>query len=277
MTNIKELKERIINQQNENDAITYQWNVGLSYEENIKIISNMTIEGKPVKTDFQSAGYIIPAGSNIVDTELSIIEQRNKKKESLNNREDALKAWQDIRELMDNDVLGNNKEIIVIGYAKEIFKRFPEDRNQIDLPQTLRLFNILRQSRNPENRALLPEIEQDLQAKAWRYFGSETKYTESEPKKVRPTPYSVSCIGELKDYMVNKMHAPEDVIEPKLKNIETSMMSSIYTATLQDGLTPEAAALVYKTAMENPEHGSSQRILKNINHLNRVKNCNKRL
>jgi hypothetical protein len=72
-------------------------------------------------------------------------------------------------------------------------------------------------------------------------------------------------VDELKDFMVNKMHAPEDGIMPKLENIETSMMSAIHMDTLHKGLTPEARNLVYNTALKHPEHGSSRRIIGNIN------------
>ena len=245
-------------------AIERPWE-NMSYKENIEQIALLSCyENRPIKAETNAHGtyVIIPAKSNIVDAELSFIEQRDKLTSATN--ESLLKDWKDVCEEQKQFVIGDDFEMLAISISKEMFKRSPELREQVDLPQTLRLYNVIKQSRNPENKNLLPEIEKDLQIKAWRYFGSEIEYGEN-PKKFRSTPYSVSCIEELKDFMVNKMNAPEDIIDPKLKHIETSMMSSISIDTLQRGLTPDARNLVYNTALKYPKHGSSRRILENIN------------
>lgn len=262
---IKKQKEEIAKRQQEASAIVRKWEP-TTYRDNIEEIAIMSCqENKPIKaeTNFHGHYVLIPAKSNIVDTELSLIEQRDELKSATDEK--LLKDWREICEDQEQSVIGDNYEMLAIAVSREMFKRGPELREQIDLPQTLRLYTILKQSRNPENKSLLPEVEKDLQTKAWRYFGNEIQYIASEPKKVRMTPYSVSCIEDIKDYMTDKMHAPEDIVNPKLKDIETGMMSAIYTATLQKKLTPEAKMLVYNTARKYPKHGSSQRILENIN------------
>lgn len=244
-------------------AIERPWRV-MSFKENIEEIAILSCrENRPVKaeTNFHGKYVLIPAKSNIIDAELSLIEQRDELKSATNER--LLKDWKEICEDQKHSVVGDSLEIMAIAVSKEMFNR-DQLREQIDLPQTLRLYNVIKQSHNPENKDMLPEIEKDLQAKAWHYFASEIEYGEN-PKKFRSTPYSVSCVDELKDFMVNKMHAPEDVITPKLENIETSMMSAIYVSTLRRELTPNAKNVVYNTALKHPEHGSSQRIIGNIN------------
>lgn len=245
-------------------AIERPWGM-MSFKENIEEIATLSCcENRPIKaeTNFQGKYVLIPAKSNIIDAELSLIEQRDELKSATNER--LLKDWKEICEDQKHSVVGDHLEMLGIAVSKEMFSRNSELREQIDLPQTLRLYNVLKQSHNPENKDMLPEIEKDLQAKAWHYFASEREYGEN-PKKYRHTPYSVSCVDELKDFMVNKMHAPEDVITPKLENIETSMMSAIHVSTLRGELTPNAKNVVYNTALKHPKHGSSQRIIENIN------------
>ena len=245
-------------------AIERPWE-NISYKENIEQIAILSChENKPIKaeTNFHGKYVLIPAKSNIVDTELSFVEQRDELKSATDEK--LLNDWKEICEDQKQSVVGDHLEMLGIAVSKEMFSRNSELREQIDLPQTLRLYNVLKQSRNQENKTLLPEIEKDLQTKAWHYFASEIESGEN-PKKFRSTPYSVSCVDELKDFMVNKMHAPEDVITPKLENIETSMMSAIYAGTLRRELTPNAKNVVYNTALKHPEHGSSRRIIGNIN------------
>lgn len=244
-------------------AIVRPWK-NISFRENIEEIALLSrYENKPVKaeTNFHGKYVLIPAKTTIVDTELSLIEQRDELKSATNER--LLEDWKEICEDQKHSVVGDHLEMLGIAVSKEMFSRNSELREQIDLPQTLRLYNVLTQSRNQENKDMLPEIEKDLQAKAWHYFASEIEYIEN-PKKYRHTPYSVSCVDELKYFMVNKMHAPKDVITPKLEHIELSMMSAIHIDTLDKGLTPEARNLVYNTALKYPEHGCSRMIIENI-------------
>ncbi|MBE6444809.1 MAG: hypothetical protein E7019_01945 [Alphaproteobacteria bacterium] len=259
LEHLKEVKSKLSLSQ----AIERPWK-NISYEENIEQIAILSChEDKPVKAETNSHGtyVLIPAKSNIVDTELSFIEQRDELKSATDEK--LLNDWKEICEDQKQSVVGDHLEMLGIAVSKEMFSRNSELREQIDLPQTLRLYNVLKQSRNQENKALLPEIEKDLQTKAWHYFASEIEYGEN-PKKFRSTPYSASCVEELKEFMIDRMHAPEDVITPKLELIETSMMSAIYTSTLQS-LTPKARNLVYNTALKYPKHGSSERIIENIN------------
>ena len=260
---IKKQREEIAKRQQEASAIVRKWEP-TTYRDNIEEIAILSChENRPVKAETNVPGkyVLIPAKSNIIDAELSLIEQRDELKSATNER--LLRYWKEICEDQKHSVVGDIFEIMAIAVSKEMFNR-DQLREQIDLPQTLRLYNVIKQSHNTENKDMLPEIEKDLQAKAWHYFASEIEYGEN-PKKFRSTPYSVSCVDELKDFMVNKMHAPEDVITPKLEHIETSMMSAIHVDTLRRGLTPNAKNVVYNTALKHPEHGSSQRIIGNIN------------
>lgn len=260
MPGLEDAKKKLLQMKEEFEAIPHNWDARKPYMENIEDISVMScVAQKPIKTNFQK-GYIVPANSNIVDTEFSIIDQQMKIKDK--DKDKLLKLFQQVCEEQKSDVKGFENEILGVAICKELYARFPEERRKIDLPQTLRMFNILKQSRNPENKDMLPEVEKDLQAKAWRYFCGEKK---DMPKMVRPTPYSVSCLQELEDYMVNKMHAPKDVITPKLKDIEYSMMSSIDDVTMQNSLSREARKLVFFTAVDNPDHEKSSRIIENIN------------
>lgn len=246
-------------------GINIKWDIGTSYKDHIKKISELSCnQNCAIKADIghDNGTYaLIPAQSNLVDTELSFLEQSFELKSKTN--EELLGHWKAACRNQEGSVIGEETEMKDIAISKEMFKRNPELREQIDLPQTLRLYNVLKQSEHKENKELLPTIEKDLQTKAWRYFASEKDY--GSDKKVRWTPYSVSCLGEMRDYMVNKMHAPEDIIDPKLKFIETNMMSSIDNRTLDLHLSPNATKIVYQTAKKYPTHGSSQRIFKNIN------------
>ncbi|MBQ8750148.1 MAG: hypothetical protein IJZ30_00740 [Alphaproteobacteria bacterium] len=253
MSNNEELREKINKLKDSVQSVSHKWDMSKSYEDNIKAISELSQkEQRPVKTDFQD-GYVIPAKSNLVDTEFSIIEQQGIKKES---KDELFKLFDNVCGYQECNLVDEYSVSNAI-ICREIFERFPEERDKIDLPQTLMMYNVLKQSERPENKALLPEIEKDLQAKAWRFFAGERNNDDEFNKMVRPTPYSVSCISELREYMTNEMHAPRDVIEPKFNAIEMAMLSKVENLEYLD---PEAEKVVLKAAMRNPEHPKSSSI-----------------
>ena len=262
LSRIERMRSELEEKRSRLDAVPHYWDIQKSYMKNIEDISAMSRrEQKAIKTNFQK-GYLIPAASNIIDTEFSIIDQQMHLKED--DKAKIMNLFSMVCKEQKHDVVGFDNEVLGVAICKEIFTRFPEEFDKVDLPQTLRMFNILKQSQKPENKDLLPNIEKSLQTKAWHYFSSERKYGADFAKMVRPTPYSVSCMAELKEYMTDKLHAPEDIIAPKLKDIEYAMMSDIHVDTLQKELSMKAKKLVFFTATDNPEHGSSSRIIENI-------------
>ena len=253
---INELKQR----QLEDSAITREWKTVFGsneFIENIKEISDMSrSENKPIRAETNARGQyvIIPANSNFYDTGISLVEQRDEVK-SWNARK-LLNEWVDVCEEQKQEVIGDEIEIDAMTLSKAMFQH-PDLREGIDLMQTLRMRNILRDSNHPENQALLPEIEKDLEKKAHRFFSSED--TSTKYSGINYTPYSVSCIPLLTEYMAGKL--PDETIKSKVEKIEFGMMSSINIDTLTRKLTPEAAKLVLNTALKYPNHGSSQRIV----------------
>ncbi|MBO7556290.1 MAG: hypothetical protein J6T72_02705 [Alphaproteobacteria bacterium] len=269
---INELKQK----QLEDTAITRRWRPisGASdFRGNIEEISAMSrSEHKPIKaeTNVYDQYVIIAPDSNFYDTGISLVEQSNKIKQKSNKYLSAqLKMDTESQKKYTMSDVAGTEEFFYIAVTKEMFKR-PELREQIDLMQTLRLYNIIGMTSNPENRELLYDIEADLQQKAWKYFAGE----KTSKEQVHPTPYAVSYLDDLKEYMVETMHAPESIVEPKLKELELAMLSSIEKETIQPKsaekqvelsgkrLSGRAVDLAYKTAKKYPEHKNSQQIIK---------------
>ena len=267
-------KQKIERMRMEKEAVFYHWTgdwekdvaaiARISCGENINPLTGKTFktEPKPVKTDFQT-GYLIPANFNRVDTELCIMEQQGIFECSDNT---LLRDWKSVCEEQKYSTKREDYDVEFVALSREIFKRMPEMRDQIDLVQTLRLYDVLSQSRQPENQALLPEIEKNLQTKAWKYFAGNEYGTE----KIRPTPYSVSCLDELRNYMKNKMNAPDEIIAPGLEHIETSMLSAVPSHDLAlktwlKRLTPAARKAVFFTAScKHPDHERSSELIEKI-------------
>ncbi len=257
MAEIDEVKDLLAKHKMKKNAVLYPWNPGRSYKDNIQQMSFLSFStSKPVKTNFQD-GYIIPKQTNRIDTELSIIEQRGDF--CSRSREDVLNDWQFYCDQQKKSTIYDDTDVIEAACAKEIFTRFPEDRDKIIIPQMLNMYNILAASENPKNRVLLPEIEKDLQAKIQRYFSSEKQNNELMP----PTTHSVSSIEDVKEYTMANMDIPKNVVDAKLENVETSMLTEISKDSLRH-LTPLASKLVLVTALKHQSHENSNQIITEI-------------
>ena len=122
MSNNEELRERINKLRDSVQAVFHKWDMSKSYEDNIKAISELSQkEQKPVKTDFQD-GYVIPAESNHVDTEICIIEQQGIKKES---KDELFKLFDNgcAYQECNLDYKYSVSDAII---CREIFERFPK-------------------------------------------------------------------------------------------------------------------------------------------------------
>lgn len=187
------------------------------------------------------------------------------------------KTWDSFFWGTADNVAGCAKEVRTMAVAKEIFKRFPKKADKIDLPNTFRLYQTLKQSDKPEDRELLSRVEKDLQAKASLFSESKgvnklktngekaTNVGENYAQLlVPPTIYSVSCFEGLKDYMREEMHILPSSIGRKLKSVEKNMLLGVNAAANGESL--EADKLVRDVAKKYPDDAHSQKIIDRVNY-----------